>query len=124
MGRGLHFPFQIGALGLPRTAGRRAELVQQLHQLLFTLPGERVGRPDFGVGVQRLVFSGASPEAAAAAEYLVQVGVDRYLADRIALDAVAITTRDAELVVDLLFTFVETGEEESVTFTRPLEGPP
>ena len=38
---------------------------EQLEQLLLTIPGERVNRPDFGCGIQRLVFDGTDPLALA-----------------------------------------------------------
>jgi phage baseplate assembly protein W len=124
MARTLALPFQIGGLGTPRTANRTAGARQQLEQLLFTLPGERVNRPDFGCGVQRLVFSGASPEAAAVTEYAVRVAIRRFLSDILSLDAVKVTVDDVTLTVDILYTLVDTGEELADTFKRPLEAPP
>jgi phage baseplate assembly protein W len=123
MARTLSVPFQIGALGAPRTAGRTAAARQQIEQLLFTLPGERVNRPDFGCGVQRLVFSGASDEAAAATEYVVRVAMQTFLSDLLTVDAVQVTVDEVTLTVDILYTLVDTGEEMADTFKRPLEAP-
>jgi uncharacterized protein len=122
MGRGLYTPFQIGTLGYPRSAVQKRVIAQQLEHLLFTLPGERVDRPAFGCGVQRLVFAGASAEAAAAAEYVISLGIKTFLIDVITLDAVRVSVVDATLLIDLLYTVKETGEEQAQTFTRPLEG--
>jgi len=124
MGRSLHFPFQLGDLGTPRSAGHAQVLRQQLEQLLFTLPGERVNRPRFGCGVQRLVFGPATPESAGLAEYVIKVNVNQFMGEVIRLDAVKVTAEDATLFVDLLYTVIETGEERAETFRRPLEGPP
>jgi len=124
MGRGLHLPFRIGELGVPRTAGRAQTLRQQLEQLLFTLPGERVNRPDFGCGVQRLVFGGTGPETTAAAEYVIRVGLRKFLGDLLSVDAVRVTAHDATLSIDILYTVVETGEERAESFSRDLEGAP
>lgn len=123
MGRTLFVPFQIGDLGAPRTALRGVAIRQQIEQLLFTLPGERVNRPDFGCGVQRLVFSGATDEAAIATEYVIRIALQRYLAEVITTDAVRVTVSDATLFIDILYTLRETGEELAETFRRPLEGP-
>jgi phage baseplate assembly protein W len=123
MTRTLFVPFQIGDLGVPRTAARVVSARQQIEQLLFTLPGERVNRPDFGCGVQRLVFSGASDEAAAATEYVIRVAMDRYLSDVLKVDAVRVTVDDVTLVIDILYTLVATGDEMADTWKRPLEGP-
>lgn len=124
MGRTLFVPFQIGELGTPRTAGRSQAVRQQIEQLLFTLPGERVNRPEFGCGVQRLVFSGASVETAIAAEYVIRVGLTRFLADVLGVDAVRVRAQDVTLVIDILYTLKDTGEELAEMFRRPLEGPP
>jgi phage baseplate assembly protein W len=121
MGRSLAFPFQIGDLGVPRTAARDAVIRQQLEQLLFVLPGERVNRPDFGIGVQRLVFAGTGPETLAAVEYVAAAGIRNFLADLIRLDAIKVWVDESTLYVELLYTVVETEEPRADTFTRPLE---
>ena len=53
--RYLAFPFRIGDAGAA-TAERAQHVRQQIEQVLFTNPGERVFRPEFGAGVQALVF--------------------------------------------------------------------
>ena len=51
----LKFPFHVGKNGPEHS--RRGEHVRSLiEQVLMTAPGERVFRPDFGVGVKELVF--------------------------------------------------------------------
>jgi len=123
MGRSIYFPFQVGDLSAPRTANRVQTLRQQLEQVLFTIPGERVNRPDFGCGVQRLVFGPCSPEQAATAEYVIRTNVKKFLGALLSLDAVRVTADDATLYVDILYTVVATGEELAQTFTRPLAAP-
>ncbi|MDR2208472.1 MAG: GPW/gp25 family protein [Azoarcus sp.] len=51
----LKFPFHIGKDG-PEFSRRAAHVRSQIEQVLMTAPGERVFRPDFGVGVKQLVF--------------------------------------------------------------------
>jgi hypothetical protein len=51
----LAFPFRMEPGG-PKTARREAHVREQIEQVLFTAPGERVFRHDFGAGVKRLVF--------------------------------------------------------------------
>ena len=126
MSRSLSFPFAIGDLGTPRTSPRVRALREQIDQILFTIPGERVNRPSFGCGVQRLVFGGASPEIAASAEYIIQVNLRELMGDTIAVDAVRVTAdpEQAALFVDVLYTVRETGEERADSFRRALEAPP
>ena len=51
----LAFPFRIGEDGAEKS--RRGDHIrEQIEQVLFTDPGERIFRPEFGVGVKALVF--------------------------------------------------------------------
>jgi phage baseplate assembly protein W len=119
----LFFPFQIGSVGLPRKANRAETIRQKLEQLLFTLPGERVNRPDYGCGVQQLVFAGVGREAVTAAEYLISGNIAQNLPEVI-LDAVRVTAVDATLHIDILYTLRDTAEEAAASFALPLEGAP
>ena len=51
----LKFPFSVGEDG-PKTSLRSEHVREQIEQVLFTNPKERVFRPEFGVGIRRLVF--------------------------------------------------------------------
>ncbi|MCP3953167.1 MAG: GPW/gp25 family protein [Desulfobacterales bacterium] len=49
------FPFQINTDGA-MVSGRKDHIREQIEQVLFTNPGERVFRPHFGGGVRQLIF--------------------------------------------------------------------
>ena len=51
----LKFPFSVDTGG-PKTSSRSDHVREQIEQVLFTDVKERVFRPEFGVGVRRLVF--------------------------------------------------------------------
>jgi phage baseplate assembly protein W len=51
----LKFPFHVGKNG-PETSRRAEHVRAQIEQVLLTAPGERVFRPNFGVGIMQLVF--------------------------------------------------------------------
>lgn len=51
----LAFPFRMAGAS-PALANRSAHIRGQIEQVLFTLPRERVFRPEFGAGVKALVF--------------------------------------------------------------------
>lgn len=51
----MSFPFSIGANGAA-TSTRQRHVREQIEQVLFTAPGERWFRPEFGIGVRALVF--------------------------------------------------------------------
>ncbi len=48
-------PFGINEQGV-ETSQRREHIREQIRQVLFTNPGERVFRLDFGAGLQKLIF--------------------------------------------------------------------
>jgi hypothetical protein len=51
----MQFPLRIGAEGT--AVSRRVDHVrEQIEQVLFTNPGERVFRPEFGAGLRKLLF--------------------------------------------------------------------
>ncbi len=60
----LRFPLRVDAGG-PRVSGRSRHVREQIEQVLFTDPGERVFRPEFGAGIRTLVFE---PNSSALAE--------------------------------------------------------
>jgi phage baseplate assembly protein W len=120
---GLDFPLRVTDRGAIRASGDLAALARaQLHQLLFTAPGERVDRPTFGCGIQHLVFGPADREQAAVTEYLIRTAVHRHLDRLIVLDAVRVTADGASLVVDVLYTLRDDGRELASTFTHAFVG--
>lgn len=55
------FPFRVGVDGV-QTCGRARHVREQIEQVLFTNPRERVFRPEFGAGISMLIFEpNASP---------------------------------------------------------------
>jgi uncharacterized protein len=51
----LAFPFRVGASG-PALADRSGHVREQIEQVLFANPAERVFRPEFGAGIRTLIF--------------------------------------------------------------------
>ncbi|MBL4661556.1 MAG: GPW/gp25 family protein [Alcanivoracaceae bacterium] len=51
----MRFPFSINNQG-SALSNKARHVRQQIEQILFTNPGERWYRPDFGIGVKSLVF--------------------------------------------------------------------
>jgi uncharacterized protein len=110
------FPYRIDRRG--RTAGATYdEHVRDLiEQLLFTSPGERVMRPDFGCGLLDLVFAPTSPELVAALELSVRAAVQRWLGDLIEVESLEVSAAAAAVRVDLRYTVRRTGNEREEIF--------
>ncbi|MGW2742265.1 GPW/gp25 family protein [Streptomyces sp. NPDC001450] len=103
------FPFHADRRG--RTAhARPAEHVHDLiEQLLFTSPGERVMRPDFGCGLLDLVFAPSSPELVSTLELSVQAALQRWLGDLVEVVALDIESGDDVVRVHLSYLVRGTG---------------
>ena len=73
------FPYHIDGRGRTAETDEDDHIRDMIHQVLFTNPGERVNRPDFGCGVGQLVFMPNSDALAAATQFLVQGSLTRWL---------------------------------------------
>ena len=124
MDQAMSFPFRVTELGAAALSPRSRAIREALEQLLLTSPGERVNRPNFGCGIQRLVFDGTGPLALATAEYLITTSIRDHLSDLVTLDAVRVTVEESTVLVDILYTVKGTGEESALTIAQPLQVSP
>lgn len=120
--RYLDFPFGLDSSG--RTAETDADdhVRDLIWQVLFTSPGERVNRPDFGCGLRQLVFAPNSDALAAATQTLVHGSLLRWLNELIAVDEVKVAARDETLEVTVGYTRRATGERREDVFRQPTAG--
>src|SRR5271169_7214578 len=95
----INFPYHLDGRG--RTAGTddNDHIRDMIEQLLFTSPGERVNRSDFGSGLLQMVFAPNSPELAAALQFTTQAALQRYLGDLIDLQSLNVSVQDSTLSV-------------------------
>jgi phage baseplate assembly protein W len=112
------YPYQFDTRG--RTAHTDyADYIRDLiEQVLFTAPGERVNRPEFGCGLAQLVFAPNSEELAVTTQALVQGALQQWLGELIQLEAVQVRSNDAELRISVQYRIVQTGERQAQVFTR------
>ncbi|WP_416138201.1 GPW/gp25 family protein [Halomonas sp. HK25] len=99
----VHFPYQFDGRGRTREADEATWVRGLIEQVLFTAPGERVMRPDFGSGLRELVFAPNSPELAATTQFLVQGALQQWLGDLITVEAVEVEAVDARLSVTVQY---------------------
>ena len=114
----IDFPFHFDARGHTATTSDDDHVRDMIEQFLFTNPGERVNRPDFGSGLLQMVFAPNSPELAAALQFTVQAGLQRWLGDVIEVRTLEVTSEDATLQVELTYALRASGEVRSETFVR------
>jgi uncharacterized protein len=113
------FPYHFDARG--RTAGSDgADHIRDLiEQVLFTSPGERVMRPDFGSGLLALVFEPNSTAMAATTQMLVQGALQQYLGHLIAVDAVDVSAVDGTFRVSVRYIVRRDGTVRLDSFAAP-----
>ena len=113
------FPYRVDGRG--RTAEAEhddAHLRDLIEQVLFTVPGERVNRPDFGCGLLQLVFAPNSAELAATLQVLVQGSLQQWLGDLMRIDEVQAESVDSTLSVRVRYTVLRTQASRSASFTQ------
>ena len=111
------FPFAVDGRG--RTAGTdyQAHVRDMIELLLFTAPGERVMRPDFGCGLLDLTFEPNSPELAATLQISIQAQLQRWLGDVITAVALDVTSTGDVLRVTISYVVRATGAQTTEIFT-------
>ena len=118
----LSFPYQIDGRGRSREARRdedNDEYIRGLiEQVLFTAPGERVMRPDFGSGLRQLLFAGNSPELASTTQMLAQGALQQWLGHLIVIESVVIEAIDSALHVEVIYLVRRTREQQQANFKR------
>ena len=112
------FPFHFDARGRTASTTEADHVRDLIEQLIFTAPGERVNRPEFGTGILQLVFEPNSPELAATLQFALQAAVQRWLGDLVDLRHLEVSVDDSTLAIEMTYAIRRTGEEQTATFER------
>ena len=119
----LKFPFSIGDDG-PKTSSRSEHVREQIEQVLFTDVKERVFRPEFGVGVRRLVFE---PNNAALRNTTLK-RLNASLAEALHGEVdprtleLDVSNEDEKLIIHISYVLAAINKQESHTFTLGSSG--
>lgn len=116
----IDFPFHFDSRGRTAATDDDDHVRDMIELFLFTNPGERVNRPNFGSGLMQFIFAPNSPELAAALKFTVQAGLQQWLGDVIEVRALEVSSVDSRLKVDLNYALRTTGETRTATFEREL----
>jgi hypothetical protein len=114
----IDYPWRYGARGRTAETNYDEHIRDMLELLIFTDPGERVNRPNYGSGVRQLVFAPNSPELAAALEFTMQAAIQRELGDLLSLEALEVSSEDASLRVLVRYIVLRSGARELALFER------
>jgi hypothetical protein len=114
------YPYQFDNRGRTAETGYNDHIRNMIEQVLFTAPGERVNRPDFGSGLMQLVFEPNSNELATTTQFLVQGALQQWLGELIEINKVEVTNIDSTLQATIDYTIRSNGENQVVQFSREI----
>ena len=114
------FPYQIDGRGRTAAASDDRHIRDLIEQLLFTNPGERVNRPDFGSGLLQSVFQPNSTELAAALQFSLQGALQQTLGNLIQLQGVQVTNSDSTLQVQVQYVVRGQQQSQIAQFTQEI----
>ncbi len=114
----IDFPFHFNNSGRTATTDDDDHIRDMIEQLLFTSPGERVNRPDFGSGLLQMVFEPNSPELAATLQFTMKAALQQWLGDLIEVQALEVRSEDSTLQVLLQYVVRRTNETRVETFAQ------
>ena len=97
-------PLALDGRGQTGLADEERYLEGLIEQVLFTRPGERVNRPDYGSGVDSLVFAPAGDELAQATRALVHGALQRFLGDLLRVEEVSVVATESMIEVTVAYT--------------------
>ncbi len=103
----LAYPYSLSGKGTPATTDEAGHIRDLILQILLTNPGERVNRPNFGAGLQRLLFSPMGSMFAINAEFMITQSLQQMLGDRIDVSGVSVTPGpdfDSEATVEIVYS--------------------
>ena len=115
--RFLDYPYGVSGRGTPATTNADDHLRDLILEVLFTNPGERVNLPEFGAGVQRLVFAPNSDTLRTSTQFLVSTNLRRWLGDRINVDQVNVTSEpgfENQVTIEVIYTLKRTQQRQSL----------
>jgi phage baseplate assembly protein W len=115
--RYLDYPYSVSGTGTPQTVTADDHLRDLILQVLFTNPGERVNLPEFGVGIQRLVFAPNSDTLRSSVQFLVSTNLQRWLGDRIDVEQVNVSSEpgfESQVTIEIFYVIKAQQQRQSV----------
>jgi phage baseplate assembly protein W len=114
----IKYPFQFDNSGRTAQTDDERHIRDMIEQILFTAPGERVNRPDFGSGLLQLVFEPNSDELAITTQFMVQAALQQWLGDLIEVNGVTVNNEDSKLHVTVAYIIRRTQQPQVAQFLR------
>lgn len=114
----LAFPLRVAAAA-PQLATRGEHVRGQIEQVLFTVAGERVFRPEFGAGLKALLFEPNASPLWQVTQRRLAAALAEALAGEVDPKSLEVEVRgdDAQLVIRVAYTLAAIGRREDHLFS-------
>ena len=113
----IDFPFHLSH-GRTASIDNDTHISEMIEQLLFTNPGERVNRPNFGSGLAQLLFGPNSPELATALQFTMQATLQQWLGDLIQVQSLEVTSIGSTLNISIQYIVRGNNQPQTALLTR------
>ena len=113
----LDFPFSIDGSGRTATTDDDNHIRDMIELVLFTNPGERVNLPQFGAGIQRLLFSPSSDTLRTSTQFLISTSLSQWLGDRIDVQQVNVASEpgfEEQVTIEVVYTVKATQQQQTM----------
>ncbi len=112
------FPYAPDQRGRTASGDEDRHIRDLIEQVLFTAPGERVNRPDFGTPVSQLLFEPNSDILATVVKTTIQASLQQALGGLIEVEQVEVESLDARLQITIVYLHRRSGQRTSAQFVR------
>ena len=117
--RHLSLPFRIGPKGRPvQVTSIEEHIREEITQLILTTPGERLFIPEFGAGLNQLIFMKFDESTVALAVTALKKHLVKWLGHRIILDNLKLEVKDESLILSINYRIKETNESQVLHFQK------
>lgn len=116
----IDFPFHTSEEGRTASTATDDHIRDLIEQVLFTAPGERVNRPDFGCGLLQLVFAPNSDALATATQFTIQAALQQWLGELIQVENIDVSSVDSMVRVQVQYIVRRSGQQQIANFEREL----
>lgn len=112
------FPYAPDQRGRTASSDEDRHVRELIEQALFTAPGERVNRPEFGTPLSQLMFEPNSDVLATVVQTTVQAALRQALGGLIEVEQVEVESVEAQLRVTVVYLHRRLGQRRSALFVR------
>ena len=112
----IDFPYHFDGRERTSETSEEDHIRDLIEQILFTNPGERVNRPDFGAGIYQLLFAPVSAEQVATTEFMIRSALQQHLGQRIEVQEITADGVDSTITITIAYRILRSGALSSASF--------